>query len=333
MKKTSVFFGTPDFALSSLRAAMQHTQVLAVVTQPDRPRGRGQQSSPCEVKALALENGLTVFSPPGLRKDSEELARFKAWMLANSRPDLVLVTAYGNILPQSYLDWPTIGPINVHASLLPRWRGAAPIQRCLEAGDLETGVALQKMVYELDAGDVLAEDRIHLREDIQSPELWETLSRLGGKLLGSFLERFEGSSLSGKPQNAAQVTLAPKLTKEEAFWKPSWTALESHNRVRAFAGWPGVKASFQGQTVKICRTSLISAKNESLGAPKNGILRLQGSDVHLGCNEIRTSELSILKLEEIQFPGKGPTKAADALRNYFRDLTTGQSLEFQTPKG
>lgn len=146
---SSIFFGTPDFALPSILSALECTNVLGVVTQPDRPRGRGQKLSPCPVKKIGLDHNLPCFSPVSLRKRSadEEAAKafdaFVSWKNSIERPDFLIVTAYGNILPQEILDWPRFAPINVHASLLPRWRGAAPIQRALEAGDLNTGVALQ----------------------------------------------------------------------------------------------------------------------------------------------------------------------------------------------
>jgi methionyl-tRNA formyltransferase len=331
MKRSSVFFGTPEFALSSLRAAMEHTNLLAVISQPDRPRGRGQQLTPSEVKAYALKEGITVFSPPSLRKENDELTRFKTWMSQNSVPDFVLVTAYGNILPQNYLDWAKIGPINVHASLLPRWRGAAPIQRALEAGDVETGVCLQKMVYELDAGDVLAEERLPLDEEITAIELTTKLSQLGGKLLASYLGKFNGNSLVGVPQPSQLVTLAPKISKEDGFWKPSWSALETHNKVRAFAAWPGVKVLLNDQIVKLCKTSLVKEKSYLLKEFRAGMLTNLSDEIFLSTGDIRTSEHCYLKIEEIQFAGKAPMKACDALRNDFNKLKGAETLEFQSP--
>jgi methionyl-tRNA formyltransferase len=316
---SSVFFGTPEFALSSLEAAIKTTRVLGVVTQPDRPRGRGQKLSPCPVKELAQKHGLPCFSPQSLRKNSPELEELRTWMKKIGQPDFLLVTAYGNILPQEFLAWPKIGPINVHASLLPRWRGAAPIQRALEAGDGHTGVCLQKMVFELDAGDVLAEATLKIEPHFDAETLSALLSKAGGELLATFLQSFDGALLLGQPQNPGLVTTAKKIEKSEGFYSPDWTASEIQNRVRAFNVWPGVKAEFEGQIVKICAMSRAAPE---LGYPLKeslvGSLLEQNDRVLLvAYADIRTRELSFLEVTKIQFPGKPPQKATDVFRNYF----------------
>lgn len=315
----SVFFGTPHFALSSLQAAFDHTNLIAVVTQPDKPRGRGQQLSPCEVKDEALKKNLPVFSPVSLRKDSPELQILKE-LLAREKPDLFVVTAYGNILPESFLAIPKLGSINVHASLLPKWRGAAPIQRSIEAGDSETGVCLQKMVMELDAGDVLAEMKMPLDIQVNSGELFSLLAAEGGKLLAHYLQNFDAQiGLRGQAQNPTEITFAKKITKEEGLWSPEWTATEAHNRVRAFNPWPTVRAGIEGgPEFKILRTRLQKdLKSEA------GFISFQNSVVTLGCDSLRTGEPGALVLETIQVPGKGPVAAADYFRNYFSKLPSG----------
>ncbi len=309
----AVFFGTPDFALPSLQAALATTDILAVVTQPDRPRGRGQKVLPCGVKALALEGGLRCFSPSSLRKSSPELDELLSFLDAHS-PDLFLVTAYGNILPESFLARPRLGAINVHASLLPRWRGAAPIQRALEAGDAVSGVCLQKMVYELDAGDVLAAEEHPLPSSTDAFEATGALSRLGGLLLARYLGDLNGGPLLGQPQNSSKITHAAKIRKEEGLWSPDWSAIESHNRIRAFCVWPSVRARFPAgnHELKLLRSTIAPAPR--LLSP--GELMLQDGRVFCG---VRTSEAAgsdCLELLRIQAPGKAPVAAFDYFQNF-----------------
>lgn len=235
------------------------------------------------------------------------------------RPDFLLVTAYGNILPQEFLDWAAIGPINVHASLLPRWRGAAPIQRALEAGDEYTGVCLQKMVFELDAGDVLAEATLKIESHLDAEALTHILSKMGGELLEKFLRSFEGSALMGRPQDPSLVTTAKKIEKSEGFYSPDWTASELLNRVRAFSVWPGVKADFEGQIVKICSLHMAPAElgHASKDALAGSLIDKNGRVLLVAYGDIRTREPVFLEITKIQFPGKPPQTAADVFRNYF----------------
>lgn len=322
---SSVFFGTPDFALSSLEAALKTTRVLAVITQPDRPRGRGQKLSPCPVKALATAKGIRCFSPASLKKPSPELDELTAWMAQSERPDVLLVTAYGNILPQSILDWPKIAPINVHASLLPRWRGAAPIQRALESGDPITGVSLQKIVFELDAGDILSEGTLLIAPDANAESLSLELSALGGHLLEDYITGLSGGTINGRPQELTKVTFAKKITKEEGFYSPKWTAHELHNRVRAFSVWPGVKADFNGSIIKLVETSLAPPTDalKTLLSSAVGSVSLLNSKIFLRTyNDVRASEPLLLELKKVQFPAKPVTPAVDALRNFFSEKPT-----------
>ncbi len=328
----SVFFGTPDFALPSLSAARLTTQVLAVVTQPDRPRGRGQKLLPCEVKAQALEAGIPCFSPASLRKPSPELDALMDCLLQN-KPDLFLVTAYGNILPEKLLAIPRLGSINVHASLLPRWRGAAPIQRALEAGDPFTGVSLQKIVYELDAGDVLGETQHPLPPSTDAAEATAALSRLGGLLLQKYLGEMGEGPLVGKAQDPALITHAAKITKEEGLWSPDWTALEAHNRIRAFCVWPTVRARFVpgGVELKLVRAERRSpprplAPGEILLHEKNVFLGVRSAgpsgDRSAGPSGVRTGEAMVteaLVLQKIQVPGKPPVVAFDYFQNFGKE--------------
>lgn len=315
---SSVFFGTPAFAVPSLQAAAATTDLKLVVTQPDRPRGRGQKLSPCEVKEAALAMGVPVFSPPSLKKESEELQKLNE-ALAAHRPDFLLVTAYGNLLPQSFLDLPKIGPINVHASLLPRWRGAAPIQRAVEAGDTETGVCLQKMVMALDAGDVLAEHRCAITPTTTSSELFASLAHVGGEVLRDYLSKFRGTSLTGTPQDPNGIVLAPKISKDEGLWNPDWTARELRLRLCAFDAWPGVRAKLaDGREFKLIKGREAALSETSV---RTGELIVKGEECLLGCS-VRTGEPSAFVIESIQFAGKGATPAAAVFRNI---LAAGQT--------
>lgn len=334
----TVFFGTPDFALSSAEACLKNSELLAVVTQPDRPRGRGQKLQPCEVKAWALEKGLPSFSPPRLRKSRlegdtlEELLSFWSFIEAQ-KPELFVVTAYGNIIPEDVLSFPAHGSINLHGSLLPRWRGAAPIQRALEHGDSETGVCLQKMVYELDAGDVLCESRMALDLDEDAFSLSVALKDAGGQLLADFLS---SPSFEGTSQDSDLVTYARKIEKSEGFWSPDWSALKTHNSARAFVAWPGVKArlvspdSSAEKELKLVKTRLLnrsdhqalaSKHSEFAQAKDSGELFLTEKRIFLSCPEdVRSSDWSpFLELDKVQLAGKAPGKAFDCLQNFFQN--------------
>ncbi|MBS1982851.1 MAG: methionyl-tRNA formyltransferase [Bdellovibrionales bacterium] len=318
MKLKTVFFGTPSFAVPSIRATFEQTQLGLVVTQPDRPRGRGHKVLPCEVKEEASKLGLRSFSPASLRKPSAELDELKA-SLANFGADLFIVTAYGNLLPQEFLDMPRLGCINVHASLLPRWRGAAPIQRAVEAGDTVTGVCLQKMVMALDAGDILVSQETHLGKNESSGELFARLAQLGGDVLGDYLNKQSGLPLTGLAQDPAGITLAKKITKEEALWSPEWSAQETHNRVRAFNPWPTVKAKLEGIELKLLQTELVTEDQLPPGtfsaSTPPGTLAEKGGRVFMS-SFVRTGEMPFyVSLNTIQAPGKAPVRASDFLRN------------------
>jgi len=324
----TIFFGTPDFALSSLRACYKNSTLLGVVTQPDRPRGRGHKLSPCPVRALAQEWGIPTFAPESLKRDSVEKDELFSF-LDRQMADLFVVTAYGNILPESFLNSPPLGSINVHASLLPKWRGAAPIQRCLEMNDSETGVCIQQMVYALDAGDVISELRTAIDPNENALELAARLSDLGGKLLGDLLEK---ADLSGATtQDSKLVTLAAKITKDEGHWQPTWSTQKTHNRVRAFAAWPQVKARVAplGLDIKILKTRVF-AQAKPASSPKNpGILHIEAGQVYLETG-VRAGELltsSRLELLQVQAAGKGPVAAYEFFKNL--SIPSGDPLRLE----
>jgi methionyl-tRNA formyltransferase len=246
-----VFFGTPEFAVPTLRAlrAAGH-DVAAVVTQPDRPRGRGQKPSPGPVKVFAEKQGLRVLQPDRLR-DEEFLA-----LLKGLAPDLGVVAAYGKILPAAVLASPRLGLINVHASLLPRWRGASPIHRAVMAGDAETGVSIMRVVQALDAGGVFARARRPIGPDETSEDVERDLAELGARLALPVIDTLAAGTAAEAPQDEALVTYAPRLTREDGVIAWSSTAAAIHNQVRGLHPWPHAVTTLHGARVIVLRTSL-----------------------------------------------------------------------------
>ena len=240
-----VFAGTPEFAVPSLRVAASRGEVVAVYTQPDRPAGRGRKLTPSPVKVEALSRGLAVLQPETLRTEQSQEA------LRALRPDLMVVVAYGLLLPQAILDIPTYGCWNVHASLLPRWRGAAPIQRAILAGDRETGVTIMQMDEGLDTGPILLQRSLPIEATSTAATLHDRLAALGAEALLEALEGLERGDLVPRPQPAEGVTYAAKLEKSEALIDWSRTADEIERQVRAFDPWPVAETRFEGEQLRI----------------------------------------------------------------------------------
>ncbi len=259
MSRTKVcFLGTPEFAAVHLESLLKNPgyEVVGVVTQPDRPAGRNLQLTPSAVKTVALAHGLPVVTPEKLRREPDTFEQIKSW-----RADVAVVVAFGQILAQEFIDSFNYGAVNVHGSLLPRWRGAAPIQRALEAGDTVTGVCLQKMVKKLDAGPVIGERRIELNDEINATELYALMSQLGCELLHDDLKRYLDGTLTPKIQDESQMTLAPKIEKDESLINWRFRAAALHNRVRAFSMGPGTYVMLQGKRLKIHRTKVVTGSS------------------------------------------------------------------------
>ncbi|HEU4992141.1 MAG TPA: methionyl-tRNA formyltransferase [Luteimonas sp.] len=294
-----VFAGTPEFAVPSLRAAAQRGEVVAVYTQPDRPagRGRGLQASP--VKLEAVRRGIPVLQPETLRTQLSRDA------LRALQPDLMVVVAYGLLLPQSILDIPKHGCWNVHASLLPRWRGAAPVQRAIEAGDAETGVCLMQMEKGLDTGPVLLSQRTPIGGAETGGELHDRLAMLGAQVLADGLGLLRaGMKPVAVPQPDAGATYAHKLDKAEA--KLDWTqpAEVLARKVRAFQPWPVAEAQLDGERVRIHAAEALPLAHAA--APGTVLLaRREGIDV--ACGE------GALRLQRVQREGGKPLAVADYL--------------------
>lgn len=241
-----VYMGTPDFAVPALQALAENHEVQAVFCQPDRPKGRGKKLQACPVKQAALALDIPVHQPKRVR------ARKWQTILKDLAPDVIVVAAFGQILSQKVLDIPRLGCLNIHASILPRWRGASPIHLAIASGDTETGVAIMKMELELDSGPVYAESRLPITPTTARIALEADLAEAGARLLLDVLPKLE--SLTPKPQDPAHVTYAPIIGKEFGYVDPNtMTATQIDRAIRAFEGWPAVYVMFRDQPLKIVK--------------------------------------------------------------------------------
>ncbi len=283
------FAGTPAFAATALAAihAAGHTLPL-VLTQPDRPAGRGLKLQPSPVKQWAQQHGLALAQPHGLKLDSRfaDDASSAHAALHAARPDVMVVAAYGLILPRWLLELPRLGCLNIHASLLPRWRGAAPIQRAIEAGDSETGITIMQMDAGLDTGDMLLMGREAIHTDDSSATLHERLALLGARLIVQALADAARGSLRPAPQPIEGASYAHKLSKSEAAIDWQRPAAEIERRLRAFDPQPGCHFEFEGQSVKLWRAKV----STGFGAPA-GCIEVQGHGLRAACGDGQALDL------------------------------------------
>jgi methionyl-tRNA formyltransferase len=300
-----VFAGTPEFSVPALEAlvASEH-RVVAVYTQPDRPAGRGRKLTMSAVKHCALGHGLHVEQPPTLR-DLQHIAR-----LAGFAPDVMVVVAYGLILPQAVLDIPRLGCINIHASLLPRWRGAAPIHRAIEAGDAQTGVTIMRMEAGLDTGPMLLERCEPIRATDTTATLHDRLANLGAAALLAALPGIADGSLSPRPQPVEGVTYAAKITKAEARIDWAHTAIDIDRQIRAFDPWPVAETMLNGTQLRIWRATPSGA---GAAARPGTVLACDDAGIHVATGA------GTLVLTQVQSAGR---KAVAA-----REFASGQRLE------
>lgn len=307
-----IFAGTPDFAARHLDALLSSGhQVVGVFTQPDRPAGRGKKLMPSPVKMLAEEQGLPVFQPASLRPQENQQ------LVADLKADVMVVVAYGLILPKAVLDMPRLGCINVHGSLLPRWRGAAPIQRSLWAGDTDTGVTIMQMDVGLDTGDMLYKLSCPITAEDTSATLYDKLAELGPKGLIDTLQQLANNRAQPEVQDEALATYAEKLSKEEARLDWSLPAAQLERCIRAFNPWPMSWLEIEGQPVKVWQASVIAGKADAapgtiIEASKQGI-------------QVATVE-GVLNLESLQPAGKKAMSAQDLLNSRREWFTPGNSL-------
>ena len=306
------YFGTPEFAVPTLRRLIDSGhRVIAVVSQPDRPRGRGHQLAPTPTKTVALEHGIEVLQPERIR-DEQFLER-----LAALSPDLGVVAAYGKLLPEALLRIPPLGLINVHASLLPRWRGAAPVHRAVMAGDAETGVTIMRVVKELDAGAMLSIRRRPIGPDETSAEVERDLASLGADLLIETIDALASNRAVEVPQPADGVTYASKLSKSESAVAWMRPAADIHNAVRGLQPWPLVAARLGGTRVLIHRTALTAERSDR---PAATVLRGDAEGI-----AVVAGDGQVVRILELQPEGRRAMTAREFLAG--RHVDPGSPIE------
>jgi methionyl-tRNA formyltransferase len=301
-----LFLGTPEFAEEALKRMIldNHFEIVGVVTQPDRPAGRKMQLTASPVKKLALENGLPTFTPTSV--NTPEFLQ----TLSELRAESAAVVAFGQILSQKFLDLFPLGCVNVHGSLLPRWRGAAPIQRAIMAGDTESGVSLQKIVKKLDAGDVFGVRRVQIPESMNAVELYSTLKVLGADLLAIEYMDYLRGNLTAHPQDESQVTFAAKIDKSEALIRWERPAREIFNQIRGMAMGPIPWTSREGKTLKIHTTRVAAEGGAGAGKKPGTVLSVSPTGLTVACGE------GSLEILEVQPESRAKQSIAEYLRGY-----------------
>ena len=295
-----IFMGTPDFAVPCLKSIIEKHDVCAVFTQPDKPKGRGYTLTPPPVKVLAQENNIPVFQPKTLR--TEEAAQ----LIKDLHPDAIVVVAYGKILPKEILDIPPYGCMNVHASLLPKYRGAAPIQWSVINGEKETGVTTMYMAEGLDTGDMLLTEKTEIGPEETAGELHDRLSQLGAKLILKTLQGVEEGTLQRIPQGDSETGYASMLTKELSHIDWNKPAQKIHNLVRGLSPWPVANTTFHGKLLKIHKTKIADGCSGEAGHPVNE------NGVFVVCCGGNTA----LELLEVQYEGGKRMSGKDFLRGH-----------------
>jgi methionyl-tRNA formyltransferase len=301
-----IFMGSPDFSVAALQALLDAGhRIVRVYAQPPRPAGRGQKERPCPVHAFALEKGLEVRTPKTFKEAQEQQA------FQDLQADACIVAAYGLILPQPVLQAPRLGCLNIHASLLPRWRGAAPIQRAIIAGDEKSGVTIMQMDEGLDTGDMLLAEETPITSQTTASDLHDRLSAMGANLIVKALKELDAGTLSGVPQPDKGVTYAAKLDRSEGRLDWNMSSKQLERRVRALNPWPGVWFEHQGQRIKVLEAGLSERSGETgtVLDDKLSVACAQGA----------------LKLLRVQKQGKGPVAVEDFLRGF--DLPKGSRLD------
>ena len=303
-----IFMGTPDIAVPALQRLFDSShEIVQVYTKPPAKSGRGQKINVSPIHDLANKLNLPVSCPTSLRTEeaAEQLASWKA--------DIIVVAAYGHILPKKILDLCKYGCINIHPSLLPRWRGAAPIERTILAGDTETAVCIMKMDVGLDTGDILLQQKVDLDNQITTEKLYEKLALVGAKLLLEALDNFEG--LTSIPQSKNGVTYAKKLLKEESIIDWQQSAEQIDRMIRALNPWPGCFFEYRGEMIKVLKVKII---NNAINS-KLKIGEVIDNQLSVNCGQ------GVLQLLKLQRPGRNPLDLADFLRG--NKITSGEVLE------
>jgi len=297
-----VFMGSPQFAVPTLQALAIHFDVIGVVTQPDRPSGRGRTVTPPDIKVVAESLNLPVIQPPHLR-DEQTFQRLRHW-----QPDVIVVAAFGQILKPDVLNLPPFGCINVHASLLPRWRGAAPIQATILYGDQQTGVTIMKMDAGVDTGPILSQRKIPILPEDTAASLSSKLAHFGAELLIETLPGYVKGNIRPQPQDDDQATYAPMLKKAAGLLDFTLPAQDLARQVRAYNPWPGTYMTWQGHTLKIHRAYAITSDQQANHTDLNPGSRL----VHQCAPAVVTGD-GIMVLDEVQPEGKKLMSGIDFL--------------------
>lgn len=307
-----VFAGTPDFAATALKALLEAGyNLVGVYSQPDRPAGRGRKLMPSPVKQVALDAGIPVFQPVSLKPEDAQQE------LAELKPDVMIVAAYGLILPKAVLDIPTHGCLNIHASLLPRWRGAAPIQRAIAAGDAETGITIMQMDEGLDTGDMLLKVTTPIHADDTGGSLHDRLADMGGKAIVEALVQLANSELAPEPQNDADANYAHKLSKEEGHIDWSRSAIEIERLIRAFNPWPGTFTDLGEQRIRLHQAT---ALEQSCDKEPGTVISREREGVEVACST------GTLKITSVQLPGSKAQSISDLINGGKQVLLPGQEL-------
>ncbi|AOY89390.1 methionyl-tRNA formyltransferase [Marinobacter salinus] len=307
-----VFAGTPDFAATALKALLgTHHRVVGVYSQPDRPAGRGRKLMPSPVKQVALEAGIPVFQPENLKTDEAQRE------LANLKPDVMIVAAYGLILPKTVLGIPVHGCLNIHASLLPRWRGAAPIQRAIAAGDDETGITIMQMDEGLDTGDMLLKSLTAIGPTDTGGSLHDRLAELGGRAILDALHLLEKGELSGEAQNDKLACYAHKLSKEEGHIDWTRDALDIERLVRAFNPWPGTYTDLDRLRIRIHEAQALGDDSHQ---PAGTVVRREREGIDVACGT------GTLRITRLQLPGARAQSVNDLINGGKQLLMPGQEL-------
>ena len=292
-----IFAGTPEFAAVSLEALIQSRHsICAVYTQPDRPAGRGRKLKPSPVKQLALQHQIPVLQPKSL-KDLEAQQQLASW-----NPDLMVVVAYGLLLPAAVLQIPRLGCINVHASILPRWRGAAPIQRSILAGDKETGVTIMQMDVGLDTGDMLLKSTTPINQNDTSQTLHDRLAEIGARSLVDTLDLMVNDKLAPQKQDDKQSCYAAKIQKSEALIDWQQSAEQIHRQIRAFNPWPVAQTTVDGNTLRLWNAEFMA---EPCSQPPGTVIDESKSGIAVATGN------GVLQITQLQLPGGKPLAAAD----------------------
>jgi methionyl-tRNA formyltransferase len=306
-----IFMGTPDFAVPTLKALIAAHEVVGVITQPDRPVGRSATPQPPPIKQVALSHQIPVFQPERLKRAAAQ-TELHAWQasIGVPRPDLYVVAAFGQILPQAVLDIPLHGPINVHASLLPLWRGAAPIQASIRHGDKQTGITIMLMEAGLDSGPILAQRSTPIGTHETAQQLHDRLAQIGAELLIDTLPGYLSGFILPTPQPQEGVTHAPQIRKEEGLIDWHQPAIVIDRLVRAFTPWPSTYTYWEGKLLKVLRGHVKAAVTGRLALATAGVTVDFDGQIAVG------TENGFYYLEQVQLEGKKPQTITEFINGY-----------------